>query len=357
MGQSFKIPDDFRAFMREVAGKVDWGDRADLIGSEALQHDCGRGGLIPGGETFRFTYLERDHQGRWEIELWPQQIRDIASGLLEEVDAVSLADGTRITRGDALLVWGEYDEDALRVRTSGDLAIALDAMHSLSLSSPLLLRLWSTGDDQAVAVCAGTDCALYVVSSAVGYGRSIGDPTRTDTFDLVDHDVGPVQISGSDCVPWRIARPALLRFAERGDLGDEIVLDGSMPTQFLMLGDFDREAELATRRPPPADPGGSSIPSKAPQGDWAKRLVHSLLDLHLIEIDMQIVDAVVSRVTILLIQLGDDAIDSPEAATKLTKELERVRGVGALFATAGDLAIALRRTQEPATMPIEIPLS
>ena len=47
-------------------------------------------------------------------------------------------------------------------------------------------------------------------------------------------------------------------------------------------------------------------------------------------------------------QRGDDALDSPEAAHQLAKEVERVRGVGALFATGGDLQIALRRTQEPA---------
>ena len=40
---------------------------------------------------------------------------------------------------------------------------------------------------------------------------------------------------------WRVVRPALLRFAERGDLGEEVLLDGSIPSQLLMLGDFDRE--------------------------------------------------------------------------------------------------------------------
>ena len=68
-------------------------------------------------------------------------------------------------------------------------------------------------------------------------------------------------------IPWRIARAALLRFAEHGDLGDEVILDGSIPTQFLMLGDYDRAAELETRRMPPTDPAQSSLPRKAPQGD------------------------------------------------------------------------------------------
>ncbi|HSN28823.1 MAG TPA: hypothetical protein VLT45_21195, partial [Kofleriaceae bacterium] len=56
----------------------------------------------------------------------------------------------------------------------------------------------------------------------------------------------------------------------------------------------------------------------------------------------------------LLQQYGEDAQDSTEIAQKLTKELERVRGVGALFATAGDLQIALRRTQDPPTQPVEM---
>lgn len=356
MSQSFKIPDDFRAFMREVAGKVDWEDREDLAGPEALQHDCGRGGLVD-GDTFRFTYLERDGHGRWEIELSEQQVRDIAAGVLEQVDAVPMADGTRANRGEALLVWGEYDEDALRVRSLTDLAIAFDAIYAQSFVEPSLVRLWSTGDEQAVAAFNGPDCAVYVVHSATGYGRSVGDPTRNDSFELTDHDVGPVSIPYADCVPWRSARVALLRFAERGELGDGLIVDGSIPTQFLMLGDYDRDAELATRRQPVADPALSSLPRKAPQGEWAKRLVKSLLELQLIELDMHILEAILARIAILLVQRGDDAIDSPEAAQQLAKDVERVRGIGALFATAGDLQIALRRTQEPPTQPVEIPLS
>lgn len=355
MSQSFKIPDDFRAFMRDVVGKVDWGDREDLRGPEALQHACGRGGLV-GGDTFRFTYIENGGHGRWEIELREQQMRDVASGIVDEVEAVPLADGTRTTRGDALLVWGEYDEDALRVRSLTDLATALDGLQGLSLLQPCLVRLWSTGDDQAVAAFSGPDCAVYVVHSATGYGRSVGDPTRTDAFELVDHDVGAVTIPYADCVPWRIARAALLRFAERGDLGDGLIVDGSIPTQFLMLGDFDRGAELATRRDPVADPALSSLPRKAPQGDWSQRLIRSLLELQLIEVDMHIFDAIIARVAMLLVRLGDDAIDSPDAATRLAREVERVRGIGALFATPGDLQIALRRTQDPPTLPVEVPI-
>jgi hypothetical protein len=352
----FKIPDDFRAFMRDVANKVDWEDREDLVGPETLQHDCGRGGLVD-GDMFRFLYLDKGGHDRWEIELREQQIRDIAAGFLDEVDAVSLAEGTRTTRGEALVVWGEYDEDALRIRSVTDLTIALDALHGLGNVEPCLVRLWSPGDEQAVAAFSGPDCAVYLIHSANGYGRSVGDPTRTDTFELTDHDVGPVSIPYADCVPWRVARSALLRFAERGELGEDIILDGSIPTQFLMLGDYDRDAELATRKQPVADPALSSLPRKAPQGQWARRLVQGLLQLQLIEVDVHILDAVVARVAILLVQQGDDAIDSPDAAQKLAKDIEKVRGIGALFATGGDLQIALRRTQDPPTQPVEFPLS
>src|SRR6185503_9887492 len=102
------------------------------------------------------------------------------------------------------------------------------------------------------------------------------------------------------------------------------------------------------------DPAQTSLPRKAPCGAWAERLLGGLIDLHLIEVDHSILVGITARVAMILQQWGDDAIDSGEAAQKLTKELERVRGVGALFATAGDLQIALRRTQDPPTAPVEI---
>ena len=52
-----------------------------------------------------------------------------------------------------------------------------------------------------------------------------------------------------------------------------------------------------------------------------------------------------------------EVCDTPEAANKLAKEIERVRGVGALFATGGDLQIALRRTQDPPTQPNALPFT
>ncbi len=354
MSQSFKIPDDFRAFMREVAEKVDSGEAGD----DVLEHECGRGGKVAGSRAmYRFTYLAPDGHGRWEIVVSEQQIREIAIGLLDVIEAVPLAEGTRTSRGDALLVWGEYDDDALRVRTKGDLGLALDALQAIGGHAPCSVRLWSSRDDQAVVVFNGPDCAIYVLASENGYGRSVGDPTRGDAFELHDHDAGTMTIPWADVVPWRVARPALMTFAETGALGDSVILDGAIPTQLLFLSDFDREAELETRREPVVDPAQTSLPRKAPHGEWAKRLVYGLAELQLIEVDMHIIDAVITRVAVLLIQYGDDALDRPDAAHQLAGEIARVRGVGALFATGGDLQIAMRRTQDPPTQPTGLPFT
>ena len=354
--RSFRIPDDFRALVRDIVARLDFGDDpGSVVGARAFEAECGFGGRLEGRDLFRFQYIANGGHDRWEIELTQQQLRDIAGGVIDEVEGRPLESNSRVARGEPLLVWGEYDEDALRVRSLGDLGVALDALCSIGAIDPVLFRRWSTGDDQVVAVCNGHDCALYIVGSQLGYGTSVGDPTRQGTFELMDHDVGEVSIPWADCIPWRIARPALVRFAEYGELGEQVILDGSLQSGFLMLGDYDRAAELATRRTPVPDPAQTSLPRKAPCGAWAERLLGGLIDLHLIEVDHSILVGITARVAMLLQQFGDDAQDSGEVAQKLTKELERVRGVGALFATAGDLQIALRRTQDPPTQPVEMP--
>ena len=64
-------------------------------GDNALEHECGRGGKVAAGrDVYRFTYLTKDGHGRWEIELREQQIRDIAGGLIDEIEAVPLAGST-----------------------------------------------------------------------------------------------------------------------------------------------------------------------------------------------------------------------------------------------------------------------
>jgi hypothetical protein len=157
----------------------------------------------------------------------------------------------------------------LRIRTLGDLAVALDALHAIGMQTPIMIRLWSPADDHVVCVLNGTDCAMFVVASTHGYGTAVGDPTRNDAFELVDHDVGTVSVLWSACLPWRIVRPALIRFAEHGDLGEEVILDGTIPSQLLMLGDFDRAAELET-----APTAGRSV-AVEPAGEDTARAVHA----------------------------------------------------------------------------------
>ncbi|HEY1553866.1 MAG TPA: hypothetical protein VGF94_03475 [Kofleriaceae bacterium] len=352
----FQVTDELRAFMREVVAKVDWiDDRATLVGPDALSCECARGGRLPNSDRYRFTYFARDGRGRWELELGEQQLRDLADGHTSELDARELDPNTRSTRGEALIVWGEFDEDALRVRSPLDLATALDALHAIGQGDPLLVRLWSAADEQVVIALNGNECALFVVHGDT-YGTSVGDPTRTGSFEVRGEDIGELVIAWNQCVPWRVARPALLVFAEQGTVGEGVILDGAIPTQLLMLGDLDRAAALASRRAPPADPALSSLPRRAPQGAWAERLLNALVELHLIELDSAIFDAIAARTSILLVQ-HRDAEDSPEAAQALAKELSRLRGVGALFATGGDLQIALRRTQDAPTMPVDVPLA
>jgi hypothetical protein len=354
--QALNIPDELRVFMRDVASKLDWGDQQELVGPDAVQCECARGGRVEGTDVYRFTYHAPDGHQRWELEVRERQIHDIASGALFELDATPLEPNTQTRRGEPLLVWGEYDDDALRVRTLGDLATALDALQAVGTVLPCMIRLWSAGDDQLACVLNGNWAAVYVVAShGHGYGTSVGDPTRTDSFSIEDHDAGVFEVAWADCLPWRVARPALLRFAEHGELGEGVILEGRIPSQLLMLGDYDRAAELETRRPPPVDPARSSLPGKSPHGAWAYRLLRALVDRQLIEVDHSIENAIVARFAMLLAQAGLDVLDSSDAAQQLAKSIERVRGVGALFATGGDLQIALRRTQDPPTQPVALP--
>ena len=202
------VPDDFRAFMRVVVGHIDLPpDQKFVDGDEAFQHECGHGGRID-GETYQFTYITPDGHHRWDLELREPQIRDIADGLLIEVAGVHddmVRTIKRKPRGLPLLVWGEYRDDALRIQHAGDLIVALDALQAASATAPRMLRLWSAGDDQLVAVVRGEECAIYVVESYDGYGTSCGSRSRTDSFELADHDGRGFAVPLADCVPWALA--------------------------------------------------------------------------------------------------------------------------------------------------------
>lgn len=347
--EAFQVPDEFRAFMRKVVVKIDWSDEGgSLMGADALQDDCGHGGRIE-PEVYRFIYRGKDGQEKWTITLREQQIRDIANGELTEIDADrEVVAAAPAAKGDPLLVWGEFAEDALAIRSPRELGVALDALHAAGEvpDSPQTLRLWSPKDDQLFAVIYGDQCAIYVIESAAGYGTSAGDPTRTESFELVDGDVGALTVPWSDCVPFDAARVALLHFAETGELPG-ITLDGRIPVTILPLADCDREAELATRPPPVMDPARSSLMRINPYAMWARRLLDSLRSMELIELLDTAYDRVLVELAPLLHHHGEKAQVSPRTADRIANELGAVRGVDRMFATGGDIQTALRRTKDP----------
>lgn len=396
--QPFLIPDDFRAFMRRVVRYLDApGDEPKHLDAEdALRDHTGYGGRVDGDE-FRFTYISPDGHDRWTVQLPEAAIRDIADGLLIEVlgERLDLArTAPRQPRGLPLLIWGEYGDDALVVRDRAELGDALDALHTLAQAAPRMLRAWSATDDQIVAMIWRADCALYVIESLDGYATSCGDASRTDAFEVVDYDGLPFVVPYQDCVPWPRAREALLRFVEQGDLGPQIRTEGRIPTGLLMMGDVDRRAALAARPEPPRSVARTSIPRMlAPEpGDalasgeqtfdellpfiepvtsrtvtartvearpteripplkledlsaWARRLLELLYARELIELGQVSVDEIAYQLGGLLQAHGAEAEHSLDTADWLANEIGAVRGISRMFATGGDLQIALRRTR------------
>jgi len=377
----FLIPDDFRAFMKRVVRDLDApGDAPKLLDGldeYALRDETGHGGRID-GDAFRFTYLSPDGSGKWTVQLTEAAIRDIADGLLIEVmgERRELArTAPRPSKGQPLLIWGEYADDALVVRDRIDLIEALDALHALAQAGPRMLRMWSAADDQLAAVMRGDDCALYILESQHGYATSCGDASRTDSFELPDPAGGRLAVPYQDCVPWSIARNALLWFAERGDLGPEIRVEGRIPTGLLMMGDADRAAVLAGRAAPPRRVSRSSIrrprtvsdeairpdtqhdptldeplPAAAPLkveelSAWARRLLELLHSRELIELGRVSLDEISYQLGGLLQAHGEEAQRSLDTAEWLANEIGAMRGIDKMFATGGDLQIALRRSR------------
>ena len=392
--QPFLVPDDFRAFMKQVVLCLDQpgGEPRLLEGEEALRHETGYGGRIDGGGDFRFTYSSRNGHARWTVQLAEAAIRDIADGLLIEVMGERfdlVRSGRRQPKGHPLLIWGEYGDDALVVRDRALLVDALDALHALAQDAPRMLRIWSATDDQIVAMIWRGDCALYVIESLDGYATSCGDTHRSDSFELVDYDGQPFAVPYVDCVPWPIARDALLCFVERGDLGPAIRIEGRVPTGLLMMGDADRAAALAARAEPAYELARSSLPRmlaptpgaptplharRAPTFDaptfdaptapdalavaaspleaeellaWAHRLIELLHAHGLIEVGPANPGELAYQLGGLLQAYGAEAQRSLDTAEWLANEIGAVRGIYRMFATGGDLQIALRRSRTP----------
>ena len=253
----FEIPDDFRAFMRDIVARLDFGDDpASVVGDVRSKPSAGAAGASRARDLFRFQYIANGGHDRWEIELRQQQMRDIAGGLIDEVEASGSPRATRASRAaSALLVWGEYDEDALRIRSLGDLGVALDAMQLDRHVEPCCSGCGRPATIRSSRCQRPRLRALHrrLAARLRHLGRRSDAPRHVRVRSTTTS--ARSSIPWADCIPWRVARPALLRFAEHGELGEQVILDGSDPEQFLMLGDYDRAAELATRRTPRARSG------------------------------------------------------------------------------------------------------
>jgi hypothetical protein len=370
----FLVPDDFRAFMKSVVNQLDH-PRPGLVldVEDAFDAECGYGGRVGGAGTYLFRYLTKDGLSRWEIVLDESQIRDIADGLLIEVDGEPY-DLSRLSRrqpvGDPLLVWGEYPEDALRVRSDAELVAALDALHATSLEAPRLLRMWTDSDDQLVAVLWGDRCALYVVESPDGYATSMGDIGRTESFEVHDHEGRVMTVPLADCVSWDYARRAILRFVDHSDLGD-IPVEGRIPSLLLMMGEIDRKAMLVARpdvatelsrtslRPstavpvPVADEEEITAPVEPdpPLGplelaNWARRVIEHLHSRALVELGPGAnLDELGYQLGGLLQAHASDAEHDLDTADWLANEIGALHGIRRLFATGTDLQVAMRRSR------------
>jgi hypothetical protein len=370
----FLIPDDFRAFMRSVTTELDAGGDHRLVDAEdAFRDDCGHGGRVDG--AYRFQYLTPDGAQRWTLVLAEDEIRAIADGLQIETEGqcAELARGDqRQPTGQPLLIWGAYNDDALTVPNLDDLVAALESLRVVALDEPRVVRVWSPRDDQLVAVIWRDHAALYVIESADGYATSTGDPARSDAFELLDHDGNPLVVPWSDCVPWPVASRALFRFAAHGDLGPEIATEGRIASHLLMHGELDRQAVLAMRAEPARELSRSSLPrltaqpvpvamaeaadattpvERIPLGlaelaAWGRRLVQLLFARELIELgDGPGIDEISYQLSGMLQAHGEEAEHSLETAEWLANEIGSIRGIRKLFATGGDLQVALRRSR------------
>ncbi len=375
---SFLVPDDFRAFLRSVVEDLDAPGGGKLVDAEdAFQDACGYGGRVDG--AYRFHYLTRDGMQRWTIALAEHEVRAIADGLQIEADGECVEIAHRHHReptGEPLLIWGAYDDDAMTVRSLDDLVAALEVLRLAALDEPRVLRVWSPSDDQLVAAIWRDHCALYVLESADGYATSSGDPRRTDAFEVLDHDGNRLVVRWADCVAWPAACRALSRFAAHGDLGPEIAVERRIPSLLLMHGELDRQAVLATRAEPARDPGSSSLvrltatavpvalsdsvdttvpvevaPVNLPElAAWARRLIELLFAHALVELDdspgdSRGLDELCYQLSGLLQAHGDEAEHALDTAEWLANEIGALRGIRKLFATGGDLQVALRRAR------------
>jgi hypothetical protein len=145
-----------------------------------------------------------------------------------------------------------------------------------------------------------------------------------------------------------------------------------------MHGELDRQTVLAMRAEPAREPRRSSLPrltpvpvaavaeSAAPIAidqateltspvesktvaeltAWGRRLIQVLFAQGLIELGRGPgIDEISYQLSGLLQAHGEEAEHALDTAEWLANEMSSIRGIAKLFATAGDLQIALRRSQ------------
>ncbi|MDX2092649.1 MAG: hypothetical protein SFX73_32590 [Kofleriaceae bacterium] len=368
--------------MRAVVSRLDGpGGVRGVDVEDAFKADCGYGGRIDKNDTYRFRYITADGQARWDLVLREEQIRDIADGLLIEVDG-TLFELARSKRGTGvgypLLVWGRNALDALHVHERSDFETAIDLLHDASVEGPRFVRLWSAAEDQLVAALWDDRNALYVVESHEGYATSMGDSSLRESFVVEDPEGHPLTVPLADCVSWDYARRALLRFVETGDLGD-VPTEGRIPSSLLMMGEVDRTAAIAARGDVPTELVRSSLSFSAgldeytspvsiervgPIGDltgehdlempmgplelagWARRLVEALQARALIElIPRANLDDLTYQLAGLLEEHNAEAERSLETANWLARKIGLLRGVATMFASGEQLQVLLRRSR------------
>jgi hypothetical protein len=177
-----------------------------------------------------------------------------------------------------------------------------------------------------------------------------------------------------------VACRALSRFAAHGDLGPEIAVERRIPSQLLMHGELDRQTVLAMRAEPARDPRRSSLPRLTPVPvaaqpaqavpvaidqaterttpiereamtvaqltAWGRRLIQVLFAQGLIELGHGPgIDEISYQLSGLLQAHGEEAEHALDTAEWLANEIGALRGIRRLFATGGDLQLALRRSR------------
>ncbi|MCX5741152.1 MAG: hypothetical protein NT062_01495 [Proteobacteria bacterium] len=262
----------------------------------------------------------------------------------------------RTNRGFPLCVWGEARADAFRIRRPHELTDVLDLFHLIASDEPQMIRIWSAGDDQVVAIVWRDDCALYVVESVGGYGSSAGDPARLGGFDAQDHGGSPITVAWADCIDWSVARSALIHFVEHGEVGGDVELTGSIPSGFLMLGDYDRTSIIGARGEPTPVFAETSlhrmVPTTRPthldlglEDTWAERVIAGLSSMGFVDVYGPLRATVIEQLAGLLDAYGEDAIARISTADWLANELVCMRGVMRFDATGGDLQVALHHAR------------